>query len=159
MITVRLPEPLHQRYRRVVRTLAGENDPTSVTELVHALLANAPTAATDMRTLVRRWRALLDAGLDEAPSHPYTATGKRATTLRVEAGLRDRATRLIRELEEQRFRTNLNEIIQALMHFGPDNAAEARRLLARVAVAEPAPPTRETGGTSPSKDHALKGHD
>jgi hypothetical protein len=140
MITVRLPEPLHQRYRRLVRALGSENTPASVTAIVHVLLANGPQSPADTRALVRRWRAVLDVGPDEAPDHPYIGAGKHATTLRVDARLRDHAMNVIDELDEQRFRTSLNEVLQALMHFGPDNAAEARRLLeSRPAALTPKP--------------------
>lgn len=148
MITVRLPEPLHQRYRRLVRALATENTPASVTAIVHFLLADAPLSTADMRALVRRWRAVLDVAADEAPSHPYLGTGNHATTLRVDAQLRDRAIRVIDELDEQRFRTSLNEVLQALMHFGPHNAADAKRLLESPREPEPTPKRPTTPSTA-----------
>jgi hypothetical protein len=148
MITIRLPEPLHQRYRRLIRALGSENTPTTVTEIVHALLKTGPLSPAGMRALVRRWRALLDVGLDEAPHHPYLGAGRHATTLRVDAALRDQAMGVIGELEDQCFRTNLNEVLQALLHFGPTTPAEARRLLEdRLPLGTTSPSVGSTGDT------------
>lgn len=55
-LNVRLLEPLHQRYRTLLRDLHDSGEPTSMTELVHALLHAGPASADEARTLVERWR-------------------------------------------------------------------------------------------------------
>lgn len=52
----RVLEPLHARYAQLVRQLADEGYPTSVTEVLHALLDAGPTTPDQTRELVRAWR-------------------------------------------------------------------------------------------------------
>lgn len=52
----RVLEPLHARYAQLVRELADEGYPTSVTEVLHALLDAGPTTPDQTRELVRAWR-------------------------------------------------------------------------------------------------------
>jgi hypothetical protein len=127
--TLRLPEPLHRRYRRLVRSLDAAGVETDLTELVHTLLHHNPATPTDARALIRRWRAVLDVDPERAIDHPYLNTGSHTTTLRLAPPLRDRTRDLLAELEDLGFRTSLNEIIAASMHFGPHTAEDARQLI------------------------------
>jgi hypothetical protein len=56
-LNIRLAEPLHQRYRRLLRDLDDAGTPSTWTELVHALLHDGPADAETARKLLDRWRA------------------------------------------------------------------------------------------------------
>ena len=55
-VNTRLLEPLHTRYVQLVRELGDEGYKTSLTEILHALLADGPTTPEEARRLVRAWR-------------------------------------------------------------------------------------------------------
>lgn len=55
-LNVRLAEPLHARYRQLLRDLEDAGTPSSWTELVHALLWAGPGDAAEAAELVRVWR-------------------------------------------------------------------------------------------------------
>lgn len=55
-VNMRLFEPLHSRYMRLVRDLADDGYRTSLTEVMHAMLDTGPATRDEVRELVRAWR-------------------------------------------------------------------------------------------------------
>lgn len=59
-LNVRLLEPLDTRYRGLLRELADDGYPTTMTELLHALLYAGPADPPAARQLIHRWRRALE---------------------------------------------------------------------------------------------------
>ena len=55
-INLRLRIQLHRRYRGLLRRLDADGFETSVTEIIHALLVQAPDDPDAIKDLVRAWR-------------------------------------------------------------------------------------------------------
>ena len=53
---MRMLDPLHARYHRLVRRCADEGFDTSVTEIVHWLLEEGPLTPSEVQDGVRQWR-------------------------------------------------------------------------------------------------------
>lgn len=56
----RLLDPLHARYRHLVRALEDDGHRVSMNELVHAVLHDGPRTPAEARAAVRNWRRTLD---------------------------------------------------------------------------------------------------
>ncbi len=82
----------------------------------------------------RAARATASATADEkagADVNPYTGAGTTSLTVRVVVPLHARYRRLVRDLEDEGYRTSSTELFHALLHFGPKDTDEARDLLRR----------------------------
>lgn len=55
-LNIRLLEPLNQRYRKLLRALDDAGEPTTMTELLHALLHAGPTEPRAAMQLLDAWR-------------------------------------------------------------------------------------------------------
>jgi hypothetical protein len=55
-LNVRMLEPLARRYRDLSRELTDNGLPTTVTELLHAVLHDGPQTPEEARASLRRWR-------------------------------------------------------------------------------------------------------
>ncbi len=66
-----------------------------------------------------------------ADVNPYTGAGTTSLTVRVVVPLHARYRRLVRDLEDEGYRTSSTELFHALLHFGPEDTDEARDLLRR----------------------------
>jgi hypothetical protein len=73
---------------------------------------------------------------DEAPDgrplvNLYAGAGTTSLNVRLLVPLHARYRRLVRELEDEGYRTSSTELFHALLHFGPEGTGEARELLRR----------------------------
>ena len=66
-----------------------------------------------------------------AEVNPYTGAGTTSLNVRILVPVHTRYRKLVRDLEDEGYRTSSTELFHALLHFGPTNTAEARDLLRR----------------------------
>lgn len=59
-LNVRVLTPLLGRYKRMLRELEDDGFKTNLTEIVHALLLEGPSEASELRDAVRAYRRTLD---------------------------------------------------------------------------------------------------
>lgn len=65
------------------------------------------------------------------PRDPYAGAGTRQVNTRLLEPLHTRYVLLVRELDDEGYRTSLTEILHALLEEGPATADEARELVRR----------------------------
>lgn len=87
--------------------------------------ATSPASAGE-RTDGRRRSAQRSGGGDV---NPYAGAGTTSLNVRILVPLHDRYRRLVRELEDEGYKSSATEIFHALLHFGPSGTDEARELL------------------------------
>ncbi len=68
---------------------------------------------------------------DGGDVNPYAGAGTTSLNVRILVPLHNRYRKLVRELEDERYRSSATELFHALLHFGPSDTDEARELLRR----------------------------
>lgn len=63
--------------------------------------------------------------------NPYAGAGTTSLNVRILVPLHLRYRKLVRELEDESYKSSATELFHALLHFGPSNTEEARELLRR----------------------------
>lgn len=66
-----------------------------------------------------------------APRDPYAGAGTKQVNTRLLEPLHTRFVLLVRQLDDEGYRTSLTEILHALLEEGPDTPDEARELVRR----------------------------
>jgi hypothetical protein len=61
--------------------------------------------------------------------NPYAGAGTTSLNVRILVPLHNRYRKLVRELEDEGYKSSATELFHALLHFGPSDTAEARELL------------------------------